>query len=835
MFIEELELFGYERLNLNQFRRIKLSFNKIVQVIIGTNGSGKSSIFAELSPLPAEPKNFSKDGMKRIVCRHLGKRYILTSTFDPPKHSFRVEGELDDLNPGGTITKQRELVYQHFKVNSVTHAIASGQLPFHLMSTETRKESFRLLSDTNYDFAIGVFHRIKKAARDVVGGLKLAKAKLKAAVVNMMPPEQMEALKKDCEELYRVVELMIEHRNTPTAPLDETKHAIAVALEEMDRDSSSLVKSIREVERLLALDLVDDPKNAANLEYFVSQKLQDLRTRKETLFTEAKRYQENIDICEKTKLFQVATISTELERLKEESVNHKSQLMYPDVEIHSVEAYIEGLEAVTPKLLELALAIPVNEKCAKYTREGYQEMARKREQLLISIANLRAQINAWEERVLHHEDHKDSPEVQCPKCEHTWQPFYDEASITLTRKKITEANQEIDGLQTKIEDLDVRIADFNNWVSHLEAMKTLTGNYGFMSQLWSIIMKREVVYEKPREISLILAKFKSDLFNLQAIEKINKLMLVEHEKLKLADSSQGIDYNNSVASLRYINEELHHIANEEQRLFTIKDSAKALSYHTKRVSELSLKLAGSEKELTVVTERHVEDIRRTMYNDLLRSFSSDLAIKEKAINDERMNEGAIQALKDEINALEARVEAYKLVLKELSPEEGVIAEGLFGYMKLFVRKWNRFIANVWTYPLVVQPCSSEEGKLELNYKFPIMVNDSRGIRDDVSKGSSSMREIIDLGFVVGYLKTMGLENGQLFLDEFGSAMDPIHKQQTVRMINSIVENEKFSQIFLISHDVSQYSAMDNAQVCILHEANTIIPPGCVYNKHVVFE
>ena len=116
-----------------------------------------------------------------------------------------------------------------------------------------------------------------------------------------------------------------------------------------------------------------------------------------------------------------------------------------------------------------------------------------------------------------------------------------------------------------------------------------------------------------------------------------------------------------------------------------------------------------------------------------------------------------------------------------------------------------------------------------------MVNDSRGVRDDVSKGSSSMREIIDLGFVVGYLKTMGLENAQLFLDEFGSAMDPVHKQQTVRMVNSIMENEKFSQIFLISHDVAQYSAMDNAQVCILHESNTIIPPGCVYNKHVVFE
>ena len=834
MFIEELELVGYERLNLNQFKRIKLSFNKIVQVIIGTNGSGKSSIFAELSPLPGDPKNFTKDGMKRIVCRHLGKRYTLTSTFDPPRHTFQVEGELDDLNPGGTITKQRELVFKHFRINAATHAISTGQTPFHLMGTEVRKECFRLLADTNFDYAIGVFNRIKTSARDVVGGLKIARNKLVAQSSKMMPAEYLAALKKDCEELYRIVELFIENRNTPTAPLDETKYAIDSALEEMDRDSSNLTKSIREVERLLATGIVDDPKNAANLEYFVNQKLQDLRTRKDTLFTESKRFQENIELCEKTKMFQVATISTELERLKAEKERLRGSLIY-QFDIVDPTLYIKELDALSPRLLELASAIPINEKAEKYTRDGYKAMHQQREQYLIAIANLRAEVRNWEERVEHHDDHKDSPEVTCPKCELTWQPFYNEDMILQIKAKINKAVMEIDFKQKLIDELDIKMSDFNNWVQHLEAMKTLASEYGFMRELWDLVMKREVVYEKPRDIGLILTKFKSDLYHLQSIQKIDEQTKDEYEKLEMTSNSQGIDYNNSVASLKFINEELHHIANEEQRFFSIKDAARSLAAHIKRVADLGVKLKDSEKDLVALTERHVEDIRRVMYNDLLRSFSSDLAIKEKAINDERMNEGAIKTLEDEIKALEARSEAYKLVLKELSPTEGIIDEGLLGYMKLFVRMWNRFIATVWTYPLVVQPCTSEEGKLELNYKFPIMVNDSRGVRDDVSKGSSSMREIIDLGFVVGYLKTMGLENAQLFLDEFGSAMDPVHKQQTVRMVNSIMENEKFSQIFLISHDVAQYSAMDNAQVCILHESNTIIPPGCVYNKHVVFE
>jgi energy-coupling factor transporter ATP-binding protein EcfA2 len=835
MFIEEIELVGYHRLNLNSFKRVHFKFNKIVQVIIGTNGSGKSSIFAELSPMPGEPKNFTKDGKKRIVYRHRGKRYILTSTFDPPRHSFMIEGELDDLNPGATITEQKKLVKQHFGIDANTHQICTGENPFDRMGSEARKECFRLLSDANFDFAISVYNRVKTASRDVIGALKLARNKLVAQTAKMMPREELDALKAECEELYKIVELLIENRNSPTAPLQETDNAIGDMLSGMERDSNLLIRSIREVERLLALNIVDDPKNASNVEYFVNQKLQELRTRRDALYTESKRYQENIELYEKTKLFQVATISTELERLKAEREKLTGQLIY-NFQCPEPTEFIVQLEQLAPELTNLSQEISINEKSERFTRDSYRAMVEERDRHRQAIANLSADNRHWEERVAHHDQHKDSPEVTCPKCDHTWQPFYNEHAIAEIKLKIVKAENEISFKTQLIADLEVKIEEFNNWVRHLEAIKDLSRRYGVFNDLWNLILKKEVIYEQPRTVGLILSKYKSDLYAQQAIEKIDQQEREEREKLELASNSQGIDYNNSVVGLKYITDEMHHIANEETRLNAIKDNARSLTTNTRRVAELSSKLANDEKSLDALVERHVEDMRRIMYNNILRSFSSDLAVKEKAINDERLNEGAIKALEQEIKSLEDHSEAYKLVLKELSPTEGIIAEGLFGYMKLFVRKWNRFISTVWTYPLVIQPCSPEEGKLELNYKFPIMVNDSRpeSTREDVAKGSSSMREIINLGFVIGYMKSMGLENGQLFLDEFGKAMDPIHKHMTSRMVSTIVENEKFSQIFLISHDVAQYNAVDNAEVCILHEANTIIPPGCVYNKHVEF-
>src|SRR5690606_18331551 len=99
MKILELELHLYKRLALNNIRYFKLELKEIVQLILGTNASGKSSILYELSPLPANHKNYHKGGKKRILISHLGKTYELISDFaNGQDHYFIVDGE--NLNPG---------------------------------------------------------------------------------------------------------------------------------------------------------------------------------------------------------------------------------------------------------------------------------------------------------------------------------------------------------------------------------------------------------------------------------------------------------------------------------------------------------------------------------------------------------------------------------------------------------------------------------------------------------------------------------------------------------------------------------------------------------------
>ncbi len=830
MFIEELELIGYHRLALNQFDRIKIKFTKKVQVLLGTNGSGKSSLLAEMSPLPPDHKNYSKDGMKRIVVRHRGKRYILTSKFSPVKHSFMMEGDPEDLNPGGTLTVQKELVKRVFGIDAVSHSLATGKHEFHSMDTNPRRDWFRLLSDTNFDYAIGVYNKLRIAARDNSGALKLARNKMVSWASRMMPANELEALEKDCEELYKVVELLIENRNSPVRSTQESSEQLEVGLRNLETMATGVLTSMSEIDRLMQLGLVEKIEDASSMTFFIANRLAELRERRNTLFEENKQCQDVVDLHEKTKTFQVATISVELDQLKLKKQRLEKALVYK-FPIFMPREMLTGLEVIAKPLSDMSHDIPIN-KDGKYTREGFKTLVAYRETLVREVDLGKLALANINERLEHQAAHEESPDVTCPKCEFSWKPNYNAQAVEALRLKVEEITRNLAFTNATIVDVDLKMEDFQNWLKHIEAVKELAAQHGHLRDFWSLIMKKEILFENPRQIPMIVQGYREELLNQLGIEETEAAIDAEHEKLDMAITSKGLDHQQAVITLQRIGEELNYIANEDTRLNAMKDTVNKLSFLVKKVQNLEDKISNQQKDLDNIVETYVEDIRRVMYNNVLRSFQSDLALKEKAINDEKMQHSSLRTLENEIASLERNQEAYKLVLKELSPTEGIIAEGLFGYMKLFIRNMNKFIATVWSYPLVVHPCSTEEGKIELNYKFPLMVNKKDSVRNDISEGSSSMREIINLAFTVSALKSIGLGSATLFLDEFGATMDPVHKQQTTRMISDIVENEKFEQIFLISHDISQYGSIDNTEVCILNAANVIIPHGCVYNQHV---
>jgi len=178
--------------------------------------------------------------------------------------------------------------------------------------------------------------------------------------------------------------------------------------------------------------------------------------------------------------------------------------------------------------------------------------------------------------------------------------------------------------------------------------------------------------------------------------------------------------------------------------------------------------------------------------------------------------------------------ALKLMVQQLSPTEGLIAEGLFGLIRSFTARMNKLIRSIWAYPLEVLPCGVDGDKgAELDYKFPLMVQSKSNIVKDVKLGSTAMQEITNLAFrqvAKSYLK---LDDVPLYLDEFSASMDVAHRAAAAQLVNALIEQGSFSQAFMVSHYESFYGALGNAEICVLCSNNIVVPSGKPYNEHVV--
>ena len=193
MYIQSIELKGYKRFELNS-SHFKATYTAAVQFIVGTNGSGKSSLAYQLSPLPAEKDDFSKEGLKHIVITNNGKTYNLISDFSKEHvHSFIVDGV--NLNDGGTITVQKELVKKHFGYDQSIHDMIQGHKRFTQMGPSERKYWFTFLADADYDYAIGVFNKVKERLSDMQGALKLAKQRLVIESSKIITEEEFNLLR----------------------------------------------------------------------------------------------------------------------------------------------------------------------------------------------------------------------------------------------------------------------------------------------------------------------------------------------------------------------------------------------------------------------------------------------------------------------------------------------------------------------------------------------------------------------------------------------------------------------------------------------------------------
>jgi hypothetical protein len=841
-----IELVGMKRLMHGQAHIFRMDLTQKVQLILGGNGSGKSTLMREISPLPADGDDFAKGGGKTIGISDKGHIYELKNVFDTKagKHSFEKDGV--ELNPGGTVTVQKQLVLAEFGITEQIRDLLLGEEKFCDMKPMDRREWLTNLSDTNFDYALRIFQDVTSEWRGTSSAIKNVKQRITTETSKIITPEEQVKLRSEVEAIHIELNGLQELRAPVEFDTRDLERQQATGLERLNQMSLKLLR-LRTVAPLTAYGAEEAERddwgilrapiftNTDQIDRYCAV-LKERIAAEEALINQAVKdhgkLKSNFEILKKTGADGIKSLSDKLNHLvqvrqeKRDSRKLKLDILDP-------QAAMVSFDSCHDTLFEVFSVIAENED-KRFSQAELQKLQEKLKERRETTLKYRNQLAKLEAQRAHQEQHQSNGHVECPSCHHKFTPGFTEAVLKHVKEQLERGNLKLKEVEGEVETLERTLEEFTTYGQLFRRYTDCRKNFQALSVFFESLDSRNVPIAAPRMVLPILVKFKQDLEIELEISKIDKQI----EETKQLMSQAAMLGNASLAETQEQMEALavtvetmtHHLDRLRGRL------AEHQQYHRDMVAglELGRQIEELVNNLTQVNENLLETMKRETINHVIRQLHQQLGKKEEVLNAVKIQQAVVAELTKELSSLEVKEKALKAVSDELSPVDGLIAEGLMGFIRGYVQQMNQFIKKIWTYPLQVKNCGvSDENGVELDYRFPMLVDSPENIKKDVSKGSSGMKDIINFAFRRVAMKYCGLGSSPLFLDEFAITLDKEHRDGATRAIKSMIEAENFTQLFMISHYESMYSAFTNADICVLDTKNIVVPD--IYNRHVTIQ
>ena len=826
MEIITLTLVGYQGFRLKQIKHFVYRPKKKTQVILGTNGSGKSRLLQELSPLPGNPSDYAKPGKKEIEIFHRGKKYLLKSLFEKEGNFFEFWLEDENLNPGRTVTVYKDLVREHFGYTADIHELMTGQNRFSLMSVAERRNWFTRISEVDYTYALRYYQRLKDEVRKFQGAIGRNRERLTQETDKCLTTKDEAQLRETVAEMRTMLGTLLEHRK----PRLSNPNAIRQQVEQQD---TLLQSHIARLERLFTAleghNPAETEESLQNASIAIQAELQshqrDIVVRCETLG----KLQESLAAITSTAGTSLEDVQRTIKELEDESQDLLSRLHLPCrvEQPEQAHGYFTSIRCLLEDLAEQFKQRPEQYKSPWLREEAYK----KKPVLEQKALKLKAMLDQSHQELRHLEAHREKGSLDCPQCHHRWIPNYDDSRYQKLLRSKELALKDQEALAEEQKALDAELGLWQTYGDACACFERLTGA-AVLKPYWDFITASEILPERSEELVKLAAKIDADL-QVQIKLVSYQVRLAEQKKLeKLMLASQALDKtkleadiareNQLIQAAQVASRELHgrleYVKSKLQLLKDVKDYHKQFE-DARSTRDQALKL--------LVVDNCVAAL-----DEIIHSLKLTLSQHERTLSQIDIQRGVVQTLAKQIAEDEADYKLLKLALKEMSPTEGLIARGMTGFINHFVKLTNNFIGKIWLYPMEIAPFGlTEDSALDLDYRFPVLVNAEKA-SGDVSRISSGMQEIIDLAFAMVSMKFLHLDNFPIFLDEFARSMDPAHRHAAYTAIEQLIDSTDYSQVFLVSHYQDGYSALTNSDILVLCDNNVRVPEHLAYNQHV---
>lgn len=840
--INDLSAFNFARI-----KKLTATFTETLQIILGTNGSGKTNLLKQLSPLPPPRSDYGENGYRRLVIKHQGDTYELISDFSnkASPHAFIKNGK--NLNEGGTTNVQIEFVEDCLGWTPEIQNIAYGAYDFCKMTVGVRKALLLTSNPANLGFILDYFKKAGSKVRSLKSNLAhleerkaLLESKLLDDTTVSILTEEKDTLVKNTfifTDLMGRVKSFISMNRVAGNPKLQWESLIS----EISQSSTYIKNTLpqwRTVDRTTPI-----PEQIRTCENTLNLILGKLSSQNEQLTEIAAQLAESeFALKELSEHETVTAVRLRIDALRKRIAHLEKQKTDTPIPENLLDDS-KGVLTVLASILDIFIDCPVT----LITRRQYSLKSHKLQSAKMRIQGYHYDINKISGDIKTLEKSitlrlSDLPQSNCAKegclLYVSFKSSYENTVVALQR-----ATDRKNSLVSKLNKNERYVA------LQTEQLNTLSVYMSACDKLFSFITEYD--YLKPlfqHKDTLRILQTNPNVF-LHRAEQLVNASKASYEYKKQCDllykEELDLSKTKDLSELETQRLEATHkslLEKKDKLVFRINNLTQEKLRYTAQITQIETYKKVFEKttrliqELTEVTSLVKQEEENKFLSEVLLDMEKEnnkLFSRIGEINIVLQEQGNIKSRYTEevLNQLE-KLEQEKKNWEDLEYALNKIPHThTVTYLNAIIGLINHHISMVFTYDFQLCPVNPDKS---LDYRFPYNARlpdqDTYNTVPDISNCSRAQAEIVNFTFALALRKIKQLNDYPLFTDEIGSSFDVVHKTQVLDLLKHLIVEDEISQMFLVNHHALVHEGMTNGEVLILNDANIMKPVS--YNDHV---
>ena len=843
MKITGLILYDYVRLRVSRIRELEINTESDnVQLIIGSNGSGKSSVMHELFPFPPIKSSFGKEGFKELSLQHNNALYKLTYSPTYGHQFFKNGGK--NLNISNTNEIQKELIYEHFGITPEIHTVLKCSLPICEMVPSQRKKVLMSMNPVDVDVFITKYQKVHKDVVAYSNNLDMLYERQKRLMTQKLPDEQYKDMLERKAMLENQEKLLLIWMTTVSSELDmypeisantdmngtTTKriYELFKSLPKFSGVSRSKYQSQMVVCNTKAEMITAELKDIESSIEDVISILNDYETKKELLNADGSNVEEELS----STLLQLKTFSFADD--------------FNPIPTNQISRVIELNDAIRDILVELTYIeyprISDKEELNSFYKQVI-ELKSGLNNLLTNISNLKKQREDLRKTITTYKTNENCKD--CGNCNREACELFSVYSTHTDSKK-----KEISAFDERLSSIEVKYVEMS------ETYEKATAGYNIQLNLWKHIDRILHIIHSNRALTdnfndkYVLSQIReSPMLLVDEISKYIQLSseYAEYKKLlKRVEELEGINAtltSKKLLSIDVLNTEI--LAHTKQlttlrKKYEIKSGiiSKLQTDHDllKEFSDVKQKAHDFKDEMidleSNVKKKASREYIVNLYNVLNRMLVNIRSELVDITNISKEQEKIIVRLDTEvnniINDLKPKHENAKLIEKSL---HDLPIEYTTIFINNIIETANYFINEIMTYSMHLVPIPDGD---VCDFSFPVIIENEVRTKD-ISSCSDGQRAIIQLAFNLAIVVELRFNEYPIFSDETNRTLDITHSKRLTEFLLKLETSGIVSQLFVVNHDPTMIDRLAHTgNIVVLNGDNLVLPERYNQNVKIVY-